>query len=625
LKALDGTIPRFVAIGLMATLLHVCIGAIAGTSLRLSPAAANLSGFVVATAWGYLGNFYWTFAARTAHVSSIGRFALLAVATLALSSAIVHIVCERFGLPLFGALALVAVLVPPVNYVIARFYAFKVRPEETGSPGGWLEIAILVATVGIAFCFYAGTTFNHDTSWYFIATARWLDGATLYRDIMEINPPLAFYLTAPSIWLSKAISGLTHEAAYAAFMAVICMVSLLWARRLLIQTTGPLVHFVMLGAVAAGFLVTPISVFGQREHLMAVFSLPYVLAVALNADCGRWERVLLGLYAMLGLALKPYFLVIPLFLVSHDLVRTRGAGRVLRAEHVAIGLGCLAYLLAIALLHPRYLETIVPMGRLVYDAYRASFEQVLQVSAVIGALLATLAYIQSRFPCEEKRKTAESLLVVVAATLLAYLWQGKGWVYQFIPVNIYLGILIAWLCVSASPRPKKQAPRVLVLALAAMVVLSPALRGPYHSQMAQVFGRFLATDGSQSSFVFLGAHVWGSYPMANTHDAEVTSRYSALWLIPGAVRQLSKEEPVPEDRREALLGVLDFARTSTIEDFLEGRPQVVIVDVRSRKTYFDGTDFDYLAFFQQDPRFAEAWRDYRLIETLHGFEVWRRS
>ena len=38
-----------------------------------------------------------------------------------------------------------------------------------------------------------GQTINHDTAWYLYATRAWLDGAQLYVDIVEVNPPLSFY------------------------------------------------------------------------------------------------------------------------------------------------------------------------------------------------------------------------------------------------------------------------------------------------------------------------------------------------------------------------------------------------------------------------------------------------
>ena len=44
-------------------------------------------------------------------------------------------------------------------------------------------------------------TINHDTAWYLISTRKWLEGARLYVDLYDVNPPLASYLTIPAIWI----------------------------------------------------------------------------------------------------------------------------------------------------------------------------------------------------------------------------------------------------------------------------------------------------------------------------------------------------------------------------------------------------------------------------------------
>ena len=46
---------------------------------------------------------------------------------------------------------------------------------------------------------------HHDVAWYLYATGRLLDGATLYRDIIDLNPPLIFYLTTPAVWIARGL------------------------------------------------------------------------------------------------------------------------------------------------------------------------------------------------------------------------------------------------------------------------------------------------------------------------------------------------------------------------------------------------------------------------------------
>jgi len=41
---------------------------------------------------------------------------------------------------------------------------------------------------------------HSDVSWYLVATERFVNGARLYQDVIEVNPPLAFYLMARPCW-----------------------------------------------------------------------------------------------------------------------------------------------------------------------------------------------------------------------------------------------------------------------------------------------------------------------------------------------------------------------------------------------------------------------------------------
>ncbi|MEP7218497.1 MAG: hypothetical protein ABI876_06250, partial [Bacteroidota bacterium] len=67
-----------------------------------------------------------------------------------------------------------------------------------GRPILWgILLAALVATESAA---VFRSVLNHDVAWIIHGAGRWLEGAGLYRDIVEINPPLIFYLTAPAVW-----------------------------------------------------------------------------------------------------------------------------------------------------------------------------------------------------------------------------------------------------------------------------------------------------------------------------------------------------------------------------------------------------------------------------------------
>jgi hypothetical protein len=47
---------------------------------------------------------------------------------------------------------------------------------------------------------------NHDAGWYLYASGAILDGAKIYRDLIDINPPLIFWLNIPPVWLARLLN-----------------------------------------------------------------------------------------------------------------------------------------------------------------------------------------------------------------------------------------------------------------------------------------------------------------------------------------------------------------------------------------------------------------------------------
>lgn len=105
------------------------------------------------------------------------------------------------------------------------------RAQGLGT-AAWLEpmLPLLVAALLLAFLW--DRQINHDTAWYLIATRKWLDGARLYVDIYEVNPPLNFYFTVPPVLLADATGMSPANAQYAVLCAAIAL-SLALCRRVM--------------------------------------------------------------------------------------------------------------------------------------------------------------------------------------------------------------------------------------------------------------------------------------------------------------------------------------------------------------------------------------------------------
>ena len=120
---------------------------------------------------------------------------------------------------------------------------------------------------------------------------------------------------------------------------------------------------------------------------------------------------------------------------------------------------------------------------------------------------------------------------------------------------------------------------------------------------------------------FIGA----GFPLANLMNASWPSRYPTLWLLPGAMRGLNEAGNRRPGHETELRAIVNFARRTTVDDFLRGRPDIVIVDDGSHEIHYGTLKMDFVKFFSEDPRFVEAWRHYKKIYSIFGVTIWQRQ
>ena len=63
-----------------------------------------------------------------------------------------------------------------------------------------VAVAVFLASAYIQFT----SLINHDSAWFLYSVDAFFEGGRLYQDIFfEVNPPLAFYLTIPPVYVSR--------------------------------------------------------------------------------------------------------------------------------------------------------------------------------------------------------------------------------------------------------------------------------------------------------------------------------------------------------------------------------------------------------------------------------------
>lgn len=434
--------------------------------------------------------------------------------------------------------------------------------------------AAMLFVVTCTFAFFSSRQVIWDIGWLIEASRRWLNGAVLYRDLIEVNPPLIFYETV-------ALSGgLPTQSAYIGGVCVAIFVGGLWVLRL----RGP---WVALSAIAA-MIVAGSHDFGQRDHLALIFGLPFVLRGGVSSAEGAG----LGFWSFLGFGLKPYLLLIPAAEAVARAWLTRSIRILWSAPYMALFALCCFYLAAAVILHPLYFTRMIPLGHFVYWAYDTPLTPDLAIlSGVIVLVCAAALLSQHR---ELVPLTAASL-----ASLASFYIQARYWTYHFVPA---LGFCLTLALIEA--RRER-----LFAALAALLILGQVLRGISPRVETPI-------PGGVQSVAVLSSQVGAAYPTVLERGITNDTRYPALWIIPGAWSIANDPGRSASDRTRAR-AILDGERRIIRHDILVAQPQLILADAAHHKAHFD-RPFDYMEFLGPLP-------GYTFIGQRGAYAFYRRS
>src|SRR5687767_5696260 len=255
-----------------------------------------------------------------------------------------------------------------------------------------LVSAVLVALCALA----AGPSYvNHDAAWYLYVVRRLWEGATLYHDVIDTNPPLIVWASAPPV-LAGWLTGISVPAAFKVYVFAFGVATLL-AIDAIVRRTWRDHRFLLV--TGAAFVTLPFvkSDFGQREHFAVLLTLPYVVAAAARpVALPMAARVVIGLAAGLGFAIKPHFAAAWLA-VEMLAWRREGRSAFRRTELLAAAAACGGYALAVLLVTPEYLE-IAGQVRRVYGGLDSPSAVLLRLREVQLWIVAAALLVAVRWP-----------------------------------------------------------------------------------------------------------------------------------------------------------------------------------------------------------------------------------
>jgi len=507
----------------------------------------------------------------------------------------------------------------------------------------------LLALLLAAYFLQSRTYLNHDVAWVLWGTRAMIHGAVFGRDIIEPNPPLAWYLAWLPVLLADR-AGWPVDVIYRLWVfiwAAISIAALLTTLRPMSQRLGD-TTLASIGATA-GLIVflLPGREFGQREHLALILILPYLgRAVCLHAGCDqhrfRIDLILIGIAGGLGFAIKPYFYAVPLLIELAILYRHRSIRLALRAETLLIAAIALLYLGAILVWHRPYLDTAMPLASAIYWSFEMPLSDVFYPLWVPGAALLLIA-----FQCRRLKERSLPLVFLLAALgfMAALIVQMKGYSYHALPITCCT--LLALSALFVAPQGRAQLTCAAYLCVAGLSLYSLTLwwlqanrefgaDGKLYTSLIQSVNNEAArrganrgdpssgdggwSNGTKGGFLAISTHPVPGFPMAIYVNAPWTSRTNSQWFLPAIVSL--REGAHPPD--PVLLAFAERQAQEFIQHDLAAEPWLVFVDTGIGRHGMMSSNIDFLTLYGEYPAFRDLWKAYSEAPAIGRYRVFVR-
>ena len=480
----------------------------------------------------------------------------------------------------------------------------------------WPEaVAGLIWLVGCALL--CAIPVSHDVVWQLWVARQMHLGAALYSQIIEVNPPLWFWMAMPLDFLAQAFR-LEPTWVMVGALLLLCGVGL-GLVGLLVREQSALDRLAtLLGALMITMAIA-VPDFAQREHLALIGAVPYLLLIARRADNlpVHWVTALaIGLFAAPFFALKHYFILVPLLLEIWLLWERRRNWQPMRPETIALVGAALLFAGAILVFAPEYLTKIVPLLAIAYGDFRPPILAVL-LNSVVPVLLLGAGYVwhfRAELPA-----SAKAAAMVGSAFAISYFAQFKGWSYHALPITATFALVVVLHLSITTRRPRLGLAEGLSAALLLIVAAIPnVIHGPYRNDWAPQVSRLLQEVNSGATAIMLTTNPSKIWPLNIEKDLKWPSRHSIFWMMGAVARHQSAETPMPQDLSDFVAQVL----LDTVADMLCNPPDILIADRVSVQNY---PDFDMLAFFRSEPEFQAIMNAYRPSERIGQFTSYIRA
>ena len=504
----------------------------------------------------------------------------------------------------------------------------------------WLQFSFILV------CIVAGILHHYqwiswDVSWLLEVTRRMFDGGQYGRDFIETNPPLILYIYSLPVWLSHYVSLADYSLArLEGYVIAACSLGLSFhLYRLIFTEKSRQLAWLFIVTLAFVFLVLPAGQFLQRENLLIMLSMPYLILVALrlkDVSPSGFVACTSGLLAAVAFAIKPYFFVLPIILELLVQWRKKGKIKLFRGENWMMAAIIVLYLLSIYWFFPSYFKLLF---NLILPYYK--YFAVMPLSVLIAnyyVVLCVLVILICLFL--KKHQTYPELVIVYAVaamvSLLVYLFTGQEWYYHLLPMFSYSVVLLVLnlIAIHQTEWGKRMKPHwhyyvVVILIFCGMLIsitncgfqnaYAVGIKSDKNNSINQLIKYF--SQNEISSVYTFSLHLQ-IITAADYSHVNYAGRFPNDWLVPYIVKARDSRDLDSLQQKKVHYAIKAY-RNIVVADFTRQMPETVIIRNPDRDIYIIPHNFNYIDFLTKDPRFNQLWQAYRLDKTINGLRIYK--
>jgi len=501
------------------------------------------------------------------------------------------------------------------------------------SSTSWVTTTTVASIILLSILLQFNIFFNQDTSWLMHAGQRLLAGGNYANNFFEVNPPMAIYLYLPAVWLAKLwqnkfyVSSFIYTfiiGSYSLFSCYLLSHKIFTAQQKLIQA----VFVISLSFI---FFLMPVDQFSEREHLMLLLTLPYLLLVISRCSDKNISILfasIIGLLAGIGFIIKPHFLLAWLLLEIYWACKNRSVSSWMRPEFFAVILVAASYALSIPLFTPDYLTIVAPSAVKYYYVSFAFPLAIVIIQPLVAFLFIVSVFYLALRPFSCNKNLTDVLQIYLIAFLCIHLMQRTLWAYHIFPALAVALLLLIILLISLLQQRKEMATVFWALILLTAIPLGitgketvTQLWQKQHSIRNQFFN-LINSQAKNGTIYFFSDLITATYPTVDYTQTHSPSRYPCLWLIDSL--EYLQNNPLNAQQQQQINSDKNKLIANITTDLNSAPPDLIFIQFKSVNWQRLGIQINFFDLLQQDPRLNSLWRNYSYLTKLGGYLVYKK-